>query len=87
MTVEHAELIAIGRKWLANSRLEEWFPMTAEELNRLRVSLAVSEKALVIAVEDINRLRHALAMLIDDVIEEGLDPQEAIIALRSTDPK
>lgn len=31
---------AIGSKWKTNSSLEEWFPMTAEELDRLRVQLA-----------------------------------------------
>lgn len=34
------ELAAIGAKWKENSSLEEWFPMTAEEIERLRVQLA-----------------------------------------------
>lgn len=34
------ELAAIGAKWKENSSLEEWFPMTAEEIGRLRVQLA-----------------------------------------------
>lgn len=31
---------AIGSKWKTNSSLEEWFPMTAEQLDQLRVQLA-----------------------------------------------
>lgn len=34
------ELAAIGAKWKLDSSLEEWFPLTAEELYRLRVQLA-----------------------------------------------
>ena len=34
------DLATIGAKWRQNSSLEEWFPMTAEELDRLRVQLA-----------------------------------------------
>ncbi len=30
------ELIAIGALWQNDSRLEKWFPITAEELNKLR---------------------------------------------------
>jgi hypothetical protein len=34
------ELAAIGAKWKQNSSLEEWFPMTAEQIEQLRVQLA-----------------------------------------------
>ena len=30
---ELADLVEIGKRWLANSSLEEWFPFTAEEQN------------------------------------------------------
>lgn len=35
-----AEDAAIGRKWRENSALEEWFPLTAEELGRLHADYA-----------------------------------------------
>jgi len=35
----------IGKAWLANSSLERWFPITAEELERLREEVRVLKSA------------------------------------------
>lgn len=44
----HAE---IGRKWVENSALENWFPITAEELTNLRAELARVKEGLKIAID------------------------------------
>lgn len=73
--------LMIGREWEQDSRLEKWFPITAEELKRLQDRLQYKSEDLAAANAEIARLRGhltevkvAMATLIDnqEEVEEEL---------------
>lgn len=66
--LELKELSEIGKRWRANSSLEEWFPFTAEELEKLKAD----------RVNLISALKNAVACLkvcADDSEEAGYPRQ------------
>lgn len=73
------ELAEIGRKWKENSALEEWFPITAEELQNLR-----AENERLKAVErHMDYCRSLLNCPTDDVLADRIKQiQEALKAAK-----
>ncbi|MDP3939784.1 MAG: hypothetical protein Q8R92_16830 [Deltaproteobacteria bacterium] len=52
---ELREDAAVGRKWRTNSSLEEWFPLSAEEIVRLRRELADAKERITELINEVLR--------------------------------
>lgn len=69
-TAKWDDLVAIGASWRRDSSLERWFPMTAEEIDRLRVQLAgCSVAALGGTQEDAQPNSYGWSPAYDDVLD------------------
>lgn len=55
--------LMIGREWEQDSRLEKWFPITAEELKRLQERLQSKSEDLAAANAEIARLNDRISEL------------------------